>query len=139
MMPLHLTLRFSRRLLGLFLILYTGALLCLLFSAAPLWLKVTATLLCLISAWHNIRKYALLSHRKAIVQCTALPDNVWLLKNRSGQEYTACLLGNSWRSRQAILLNFTAQPKKNISVILLPDTVESAVFRRLQVYCTLFS
>jgi hypothetical protein len=90
-------------------------------------------MICLLSAWHTIRKYALLSHPKSIVQCITLENNLWLLVDRQGKEQTVSLSGDTWRSRYLLALNFN----KRICVILTNDMLEQTVLRRLQVYLTL--
>jgi len=136
-MSLTLSLQPSRQLFGYLILIHTGAVLCLTLSAAPWWLKVAGVGICLFSVWYSIRKYALLSHPQAIVQCTALEDNLWLLTDRQGKQQTACLLGDSWRSRYMLILNFKfEQSGKRLSVILPSDMLDPPALRRLRVYLT---
>jgi len=137
---LYLPLRSSPRLAILLGLIYLGAILCLILSAAPIGLKLAGSTICLWSAWHNIRKYALLSSANAIVECTVLDEknNLWQLKNYQAREQTVHLLGDSWRSRYMLILNFQVkEQRKRISVLLLNDMLPPELLRRLRVYLAL--
>lgn len=145
---LPLSLKPSRHCTAGLALLHAGALLSLLFSTAPLLLIFAGSLFCLYSARHTICTYARLSNPQAIVECQWIEKNIWLLKDRQSREYTASLLGSSWRSRLLLILNFhlVIKPAKKRpllavlsatrTVILVGDMLEPDAFRRVQVHLT---
>jgi len=138
-MPPHLSLKPSLQLTFILSFIHVGALLCLLLSSTPVWLKIIGTCTCLFSAYFTLQKYALLTHPQAIVQCSPLAAGLWLLTNRQGKVQTAHLSGQSWRSRYMVILHFKlAKRRQHASVILLNDSLDPTILRRLQVYLTVF-
>lgn len=137
-MPLRFNLNPSHRLAAFFLLIYAGALLSLVLSNAPWWLKISAVFLVVFHGYYTIRKYALLMHPKAIVQCALVEDDLWLLIDRAGEEKRVRLLGDSWQSRYMLILNFRlTEKRKRISIVLISDMLDAAMMRRLRVYLNL--
>ena len=131
--------------LGLLLLLSgTGGIICLLASAAPVWLKCAAIIFCLAKGRHIFCIYALLAHPKSIVHCTVKDHVLWQLTYRNGNVETFHLLGDSWKSRWAVILNFRQQSphltklkSKRLSILLPTDSLEKNAYRRLQAYLNL--
>lgn len=131
-------LRPSLHLTACLLILHIGAFFCLIFSNTTLWLKIITAAICLYSAWYTMYKYALLSYPKTIIKCVILNDGQWQLINNKGEKYKAFLLGDSWRSRWLLILNFKlVHSKKRVSILLCNDMLEQTIMRRLRVYLNL--
>jgi toxin CptA len=124
----------SRQWFVLLMLIHVGALCCLLLSGAPGWVMMLAGLACVYSLIISLRHAALLAST-AVLRVSVTEDGQWRLQNRAGSVMAAKLRGDSLVSRFLVILNFKLETKRrNISVILLSDSVDAHTFRRLKQY-----
>lgn len=104
----------------------------ILFKGA--WQFWTGLIICLISCGYYIFKYLLFLIPSAITQLWHQTDGSWLLLLKNGQLISTHLQGDSLITRVVIILNFKAIGRyKFYNVLVWPDSLAEATFRRLQV------
>ncbi len=129
-----LILRVSRQWCAVLIVLYLGALVCVLLSMAPGVVKLAVALLCLFCLIINLR-YSTLQAAAAVVSLWVTEDGLWHLQNRAGKVTEVELRGDSLVSRFLVVLNFKAGNKiRNIPVIVCSDSMDACSFRRFKQY-----
>lgn len=132
---MDIELQASRQWLIFVVLVHLGALSCTVVSGAPIWLKIVVGLVCVYSAVANSWETALRKVPRAITRCWVSSEGQWALQNRAGQVVTARLCADSLVTRFLIVLNFKPlQTKRVISIILVPDVVDTPTFQRLKLY-----
>lgn len=135
MMLSKLALKSSYVLLTALSIAHAGAIAILWWLPFAWWFVAVATMVCLVSFIYTLRLHALRNSNKAIVQVQTQADGKWLLQDKQGHTYTAELRGNSIRTTLLVLLNFVLPNSRTVlSVLILPDALDTTDFRRLRVH-----
>jgi len=112
---------------------YTGALLCLLPLAWPLWSK--GVLISLLMA-NYIRFYRRFNRGKTVAfrpQLFLNRDDEWSLLANANNVMAATLLPGAFVHRLLLVLRFVAEDGKSHTFILSPENVEHNTLRRLRV------
>ena len=131
---LRLEPRRSLRLAGLLLLAHVGALVFLVLSPLPAWIKIL--LVCLVggSLIFTLNTYALLRGRWAIACAVCEGDGQWSLRTAAGREFDVRLLPGSYVHPGLVILNFSADRRwRSYSMILMPDSLDALTLRRLRV------
>ncbi len=129
--PLSIEPEPSRLLAGAVVFLHGGALLMIPPLPLPAWLIVVLMFAVAIS-WVRVFAGPVLMRRGAAIVCVQWrADGVWLLRRRDGGEQEAVLMADSYAHPWLTVLNFTGEWR--CSVVLLPDSIDPEVFRRLRV------
>jgi hypothetical protein len=126
------TLRPSRTLIAWIVLLYLGA------GVVWLQLPIARTFKMLGCVFHALHFYITWYHtlslqaQEAIITLQYAPSQGWRLYNHRGDQYQAILQSGSVCTRHLIILRFKLMPtKENQSVMILPDSLPDAVFRKL--------
>jgi toxin CptA len=132
--PLYLK-RHSSRTLVVYLVVAHSGILALLPWLALSWALIVSFMVAIVTSFYfSLRRQALLSSPRAIVQIIWDSQNVWLLHQRNGIECVGKLLPSCFVGPRLVVLNFVVGFWwRRISVILLPDNVDSEALRRLRV------
>lgn len=121
-------------------------------SQAPWEIKWLAWLAATLIFLQYLSRYILLRSPHAITEIRFDQADLAWLWTRNGQFFNACLAGDSFLSAHFVVLNFRLDkkscivaaihakdvrkllPGNNASVVLFPDTVDLATFRRIKVH-----
>ncbi len=118
---------------GILLFIHLGAVIALMFLALSWFVLLPIILIVLIHFLSSVRRYALLLSAKSIIKLWPKEKNEWVLQDKTGNYYPVKLRGNSYRSLYLVVLNFIGQNNnKKLAVIILPDNLPEASFRRLR-------
>lgn len=142
--PLRLEIRESRRLLAIVVVIHTGAFIMSAISIVPVSIKFLLTLMLICSLLlffsYNSQSYRIRGLEKyfqSIKSVTWRHDNFWDLETYEGRHLQAQLSGNSFVHPWLTIVNLKlmGQPwyRRNRSLLVLPDNVDSENFRRLRV------
>jgi hypothetical protein len=117
------------------LLIYLGAMLCILFLLIPWWVKIVLLCCCSIGLIVSLQKQVLFLGKKAVIKIWPEQDGKWCLLTREGEVWRAQLQGDSVVTRYFIILNFSVKEKHlRLSRILFRYEFEAERFRRLQLY-----
>ncbi len=121
-------------------VIYIGAFVWLWFFELPMWLSLPIKLAVVIGFIFHLRTYLFRNSAKAITEMIWFEADDWQLLDAYRQQHQVKLLGNSLISPWLLVLNFRAESDgKKWSVVLMPDSVDSTTFRRLNAKLRLFS
>lgn len=115
------------------LIVHGGAIACLCFLPWPWWTRLLLSLACLMSFVTLFCQHVLLNNPHSIIEFWQQSSGCWQLRNNLGEVSKLSLANDSICTRYFVLLNFVSLGKKKskISLVLLPDSLNSKDFRRL--------
>jgi toxin CptA len=120
--------------LGLiFSIIHFGAVLIVLIIAIPFWLALILSLIAVASGAHAIRRHAMHVTDDAIELAIMEANGDWYVKQKSGKESSAQLIGDSFVSLYLVVLNFQLETGKRSSLILIPGMLSEDEFRQLRI------
>ena len=132
--PLRLDLRPSRTLFWVLTVSHLGAAGLLTASRLPPWAAVALTACVLASYIWLVSRHALLRQAGAVVCLLWGKGNEWRVSSRSGAEILARLSPESFvRPWMTVLLLRPEGGGHTRSVVIMPDTLDAEVFRRLRV------
>lgn len=116
------------------LVVHGGAIACLCFLPWPWWTKLLLSLACLMSFVTLFCQHVLLNNPHSVIEFWQQASGSWQLTNNLGERTVFSLANDSICTRYFVLLNFVSLGKKKnkISLILLPDSLNSKDFRRLR-------
>lgn len=127
---MQVTLKWSMRLACFFILIHLVAMLSLLASLTPFWLKASGIVLCLYSFLSIWRYYVALNSGKAVRHLSLDEYQNWSLVQKNGEVLKARLQGDTVVFPFIVILNFKAT-KRHFSVIICKDSVLGETFRRL--------
>ena len=131
-LSLRIELKTSYILLTLLLFIHIGAVFCLWITAFALWIKLLVMSLVLFSLYYTILNHVFHCHHYSIDQLQQQADGSWLLYQHNGDCTVGELMGNSLVTTFICILNFKVYERfQPIAVIIVPDAVATADFRRL--------
>lgn len=120
----------------LLLIIHGGAIACLWIVPWPWWAKLLLVVAALVSFMTLFRQHVLLNNPRSVIEFWQQKGGLWQFKDNLAEIKTAKLADNSICTRYFVLLNFYCfnkqQPKSNISVLVLSDSLNDHDFRRLR-------
>lgn len=124
----------SYYLLALLAVMHFGAVWILWQLAIPVFLIFILSILCLVNFIHSSQKYALLTHKRAVVYFWREMKGGWQLVDKTGKSERVELLENSVKTVFVTLLNFRSiKTRKKYTVIVMLDSLPKNIFRRLRV------
>ncbi|MDD5241781.1 MAG: hypothetical protein PHG47_08700 [Sulfuricella sp.] len=101
----------------------------------PLWFAVLLTVLLAGSAWHVLRRDGFRTLPNSLVAVRLHADGRCAFKIRGETWHQATLLGSSFVSPYLTVLNLQPEGKRFARhLVILPDAVNAADFRRLRVW-----
>ncbi|MCB1874538.1 MAG: hypothetical protein KDH88_01030 [Chromatiales bacterium] len=131
--PLHLEPRPSVWLEHALILAHGLAVLSLaLIEGHPPWIWPLSALI-ILGGVHLVRKHARLLHPASLVGLVWDAGGEWILRRRDGQEFKACLLGDSLLTARLVILNFSRSRWRRVSLVIPPDRLDKESFRRLRV------
>ena len=133
-MPLAFSLKKSKLFFFFMLFILSGALTSIFCSYLPYYMQLLLAALAL-SYGARLMKMVLLKEQKAIIAFSCREDQTWLLKERSGKEYSAFLCGDTIQSSLVCLLRFKTLREnriEKISAVVFYDSLDALAYRRLQ-------
>lgn len=129
-MPLlELQLKPSKAFLILLLFIFSGALISIFCSFLPYYIELPLGMITLVFGKGLISRQVYLKEPSALQTLLCRADGTWLLRERSGYEYSAKLSGESFRSSRVCVLCFQAAKKRYALVFY--DAVDPESYRRL--------
>lgn len=137
--PIRLALVPSRHLAVYILLLHGSVLLVLPFISAQsttVWILAAIVLLSFAFNWHT---HLNLKRGRAIEKIERMPDATWILTDRLKTRYQAELLSGSYVSPWLLVLRFRLSRFRRRTIILLQDSAEDDLLRRLRVQLRLYS
>lgn len=138
--PFRITPQTSFILNAALLFMYMGAFYWLFVFDIDLSIKLILMVTLFASLYVHSRQYLFKNNRWAILNMVWLEESQWQLDLASGKTIKARLLGNSVVMPGLIILNFKyAQRRRIISVVIMPDSVDTTTFRRLSVKLRLYN
>lgn len=117
----------SRLLRRALIVLHGGAVLCLLALPWPPWLALSAGLGAATAGYLHLRRL----QRRRVTQLVCEQDSGWFLATTEGVCGAYHLLPDTYVHPRLTILNFAGPARR--SVVLLPDSLDPAAFRRLRV------
>jgi toxin CptA len=131
-------LRIERRrsllLAGILAIVHGGALVLIVQLDVALALRVLLGAAVIASMYVTLNSQALLHADGAVVKLVRRGDGLWTLHTAAGAEHEVRLLPGSYVTAYFVILNFATPSRwRRRSVILMPDALDAAQFRRLRV------
>ena len=100
----------------------------------PFWAKLVFSAILMGSAIYSIKRNALLAFQKSIIALQLHSDCKCEIQKREGGWVEAELLGTSFVAPYLTLLNFKLPGKRFTQhIVILPDAVDSELFRQLRV------
>jgi len=131
--PLRITPRCSR-LLAAFLLATHGAALAVVFVIPLDWCwRAGLAALVLFYLAYALATRVLFMAPWALREATWMSDGSWSLTLVSGEEIDARLLPSTFAARQLLVLNFRCRRWRSPSLVLLPDSLDALLLRRLRV------
>jgi toxin CptA len=132
---LRLTLRPSRRLAALLVLIHLVALAALGTLTLALWIRLALAVALAAALARALRRHALLQGCDAIVEITCAADGRLSLEQRDGTCRDAEVLAGSTVHPLAVLLRVRVAGRRAArAVVVFPDSVEDDEFRRLRVW-----
>jgi len=101
--------------------------------------RATACTVLVASLNYQFVMHVTRSHKNAITRLAVDAQGNWKLSDRSGEEYTAEVLGSSTVTSRCAILVFKTSSKRRRSVILMADSLEAEPFRSLRQQLTVWS
>jgi hypothetical protein len=131
----HFSIKSSRILFMLLLLLHAGAIVIAWTLTMPIAVSIIITTGCLVSLWFNLHKHVFRTKDKqAIVKLWPEQDGKWQLQNVKGEIYSGELSGGSVKTNAFVLLNFKIPNKRfKLPVVIWRDALDADSFRRLRV------
>jgi hypothetical protein len=109
-----------------------GGLVSVFCANLPLYIQFLLSLLALRYAGLVLWKDILLRSKRAVVTLVCCDDNIWQLKERSGETYTASVARESTVLVAYCLLRFKSTlDRRKYSVVVFPDAIGAETYRRL--------
>jgi hypothetical protein len=141
MYPQLLELKSSKIFAGILIFIYGGSFICLNLSSLSIWIKIVLALIIAVSFLISLNKFILLRSADSILNIKSDKKNQWYLMNRSAELMTGQLCGDSICTRWLVILNFRiiAAKKKNLSLLIFPDSIDAENFRKLRAYLYIVS
>ena len=130
--PLHIPLRFDKRLSLINHLAHLATGIVLGFVHAPIWLLLL--ILCAVVASHrycavvHVRK----THPAAIILLALETDGSWTLYRRRAQTLRNVRLKAYFMCRDWIVAHYTLKSRRGWSVIITKETTDRVIFRRLK-------
>ncbi len=132
--PFRVTLQTSFLLNGALAVMYLGAFYWLWVFELPLLSTLAVNVAMAIGLVIHLRRYLLRTCKRAVTNLVWQESREWLLETSKGETVAAKLLGSSFVSPWLIVLNFEPHwGGRKWPVIILPDSTDSATFRRLSI------
>lgn len=128
---MQLNLHPSRYFLMLILLVHIVAALLIISLPIKWWAIIVIEALLAASFVHMIQKHILRKTPKTIIAIW-LDEKDWVLLTRAGDKLPAKLLRDTTSSSFLVTLNFRIANNKRQSVMIFPDSVDAASFKRLR-------
>jgi len=130
--PLQIDLQPSRLLFALLVIMFSGALFLLCLLPWPIYLLTLFSLLLIVSFFVVLEQHVLRRGRHRLKSVMQDSSGQWWLQKQSGEKLSVQLEDDSYLHSWLVVLNFK-NIKRRYSVVLMQDSLECSVFRRLRV------
>ncbi len=116
------------------LVVHGGAIACLCFLPWPWWTRLLLSFACIMSFVTLFCQHVLLNNPHSVIEFWQQGSGKWQLRNNLGEVKLLSLANDSICTRYFVLLNFVSLDKRKskISLVLLPDSLNSKDFRRLR-------
>jgi hypothetical protein len=131
--PLRLTPYYSNQLAGYLLATHLIALLTIIAVVRPWWFAIWLVVVTLFSLIHSYRRHLQYRGKNTVRSVEINGQNEWRIQQADGVEVTAQLQSNSYIHPRLSVLNFRNEQGRRQSLVLLPDGIDAATFRRLRV------
>ncbi len=131
--PLRLTPHYSNQLLGYLLATHLIALLTVITVVRPWWFAVGLVVVTLFSLIHSYQRHLQYRGKNTLRSAEINGQNEWRIQQADGAEVAAQLQSNSYIHPRLSVLNFRNEQGRRQSLVLLPDGIDAAIFRRLRV------
>jgi Membrane-bound toxin component of toxin-antitoxin system len=132
---IHFSIKSSRYFACLLLLCYSGGAISLFTSQAPWELKWIGWIVATFIFLRYLSRFVLLQSPQAITEIRFDQTGMGWLLTRHEEFFSAHLVGDSFLKAHFVVLNFRRDKKSCIvPIVLFPDAVDSATFRRLKVY-----
>ncbi len=133
--PLHVSLRPSRLLAMLLGFATVGSIFLVMLLPLPLWLRLPLALMTICATLYPILRDALLRLPRSIMALEVSVSSQLRCMVRSGDWHEVQVLGSSYVTPWLTVLNLKVEGSRLVRhVVLLPDTAEEAMLRRLRVW-----
>lgn len=137
--PFRIILKTSFFLNSAILFMYLGAFYWLWAFDLNVWLKLIVLAALMIGLINHTGQYLFKKTKRAVTQLVWQDQDLWLLNTATGETIMAELSGSSFVNPWLIVLNFKPeQGGRMLSVVIMPDSVDSTTFRRLSVKLRLY-
>ncbi|TCV90214.1 protein YgfX [Sulfurirhabdus autotrophica] len=131
---LNINLKQSRILALMLLFMHSFCILLVWLMPLPFWVKLTGSLILIVSAAFYLQRDALLTFPQSIVALQVDSDCRSEIQSKQGDRITAELMGTSFVAPYLTVLNFkTAEKRFAQHVVIFPDAINREDFRQLRV------
>ena len=128
----QIDIKFSKYFLALHFILHLFVTLITFFLDLPWLVKLLIIFICWCNFFIILWRFILLRAKNSILKIWQESDGQWYLLTRNNNKIAASLRGNSFISKNLIILNFAVTNKwRKISVVLFAEIMTADEFRRL--------
>jgi toxin CptA len=132
--PFRIPLKTSFILNGALLVMYLGAYRWLWLFDLDFLIKLVAFIAVSVGLVVHLRQYLFRNSRRAVMNMIWEERDQWQLETTTGEIISAKLQGSSYVNPWLIVLNFRPEEGGGmVSVVVMPDSVDSTTFRRLSV------
>ncbi len=130
--PFSVTLHGSLQLAAILSLMHGGALVWLFLFVLPGWLTLMATAVVGVSLFLQLRRHLFMQGSRVVTALRWDGGDLWQLQRSQGEGVDATLLGSSFVTPWLIVLNFKIESGRlMLPVVVMPDSVDEASFRRL--------
>jgi len=130
----HASVRSSRIIASVLLIVHTGAAAILIPLDLPLWWKTAVGAAIAASLLHSICQHALRRTRRGVVAIEVRDQCAAAIAGRDGSWRDARILGSTWVSPWLTVLNLKVHGERFAThVVLVADSIDREDFRKLRV------
>lgn len=132
---LRLSLKPSRYLAAVLALGHLAALACVALVPLPLWLKISLSVVLLVSLMRSLTRDANLSTPASIIELACDREGSVYVKTRNGKEFEARVLGSSFVASYLTVVLLKPHASRRVrAALVLPDAVNPELFRQLRVW-----
>lgn len=131
--PLYLQLKPSRLLAGFLVLAHATAAVALAYIDLPPPARVLLGLMLAASLYRNLRLHVLLNAPRSLLRLVWEASGKWRVWDAFGREHEASLAPDCFVNSKLVILSLKLEGLGRRAVLLLPDSLESDVLRRLRV------
>ncbi len=130
--PIDVIFKPSRALAALLLVAHGASAVLVSITPLPLWIKTIALAAIALSAWYNVRRYALLATHNAVRRLRILASGDVEIERANRERAT--LTGEQFiHPRLTIIRCRTDSNRRPIAIVIVPDMLDPETFRALRV------